>query len=192
MIQQENLAANFCGLLSIHGYKDPAIEWRILGQEQDGSLLASWSTYKDDRNDLKSNIGLYNPKEKTFQILHKFQTRENIIQASVNATRTLLLFVLKEVKDGLPCCYKAFLIEIKDTDDCEPVLIMERETKQIMTQFQWRKLATFYKSNQDKFLIMIHEECIYLYTATLKINKSVVPDDDLLSSSRINLSDCSR
>lgn len=61
-------------------------------------------------------------------------------------------------------------------------------TKQVMVQFLWRKQATFEKNYQDKFLLLIHEECkfrtknkfqfrcpynrlltgVLLYTTTLK------------------------
>lgn len=75
-------------------FADPAIEWRILGQEQDGSILASWVS--KPVHTPKSFIGIYNPSEKSFDILHTFPQRENVIQASINRSRTLLVFVIKD------------------------------------------------------------------------------------------------
>lgn len=67
------------------------------------------------------------------------------------------------------------------------MLLQMDRTKQVMVQFLWRKQSTFEKNYQDKFLLLIHEECktlknftkrfikieifalgILLYTTTLK------------------------
>lgn len=174
-----------------HPLSDTAIEWRILGQERDGSLLASWVSLPSAHNghaaddadadnvrptttslDGRTNIGLYMAAQKSFSLLHTFSGRENVIQASVNASQTLLAFVLKEVPSPSPdtsspidsaaatMVYKPFVVEVNNAaaGDPHPLLQMAR-TKQVMVQFLWRKQTTFEKLYQDKFLVFIHEEC---------------------------------
>jgi hypothetical protein len=118
MIKQENLAANFCGLLLQQGFKGNTIrvyvstifysnlyaspekcqEWRILGQEQDGSLMSTWTSYNYQNQQKKSHIGMYNPVNKIFEVLYTFpDCRNNIIQASINCSQTLLVFIVKDV-----------------------------------------------------------------------------------------------
>lgn len=164
MLQQENLAANFCGLLIRHNnYKKSAIEWRILGQEQDGSMLASWiSSDKDDEQQREqSNIGLYNPTEKSFRILYSFESRENCVQATVNANRTLLAFVLKDLQH---CHYTPFVVETKSNDGqinngMEPMRLLEQESqRQVMVQFLWQNKSTL----EEKLLLFLHDDCISL------------------------------
>uniref|UniRef100_A0A182YN69 Gamma-secretase-activating protein C-terminal domain-containing protein n=1 Tax=Anopheles stephensi TaxID=30069 RepID=A0A182YN69_ANOST len=176
MLKQENLAANFCGLLSVNGNKDVAIEWRILGKEQDSSLLASWVSFdpKIGRDEQRTNVGIYMPKNKTFEVLYTFPGRENVIQASVNLTHTLLLYVTKEIKQdesGRNCdVYRAFLVEVRPkVESVRPHLLVAVErNRQVMATFLWRKLSTFEKNYQDKFLLLVHHEHVVLYTASLR------------------------
>lgn len=160
MLQKENLAANFCGLLvRQNNYNKSAIEWRILGQEQDGSLLASWiSEDKDiEQEPEQSNIGVYNPIEKSFRILHSFEKRENCVQATVNANRTLLAFVLKDLQHYL---YTSFIVEIKSNDENnsrEPMRLIENDSqRQIGVQFLWQIKSTL----DEKLLLFVHDDCI--------------------------------
>lgn len=172
MLQQENLAANFCGLLSRHcNYKKLAIEWRILGQEQDGSMLASWIS--ESENGEQSNIGIYNPIEKSFRILYKFATKVNCIHATVNASRTLLSYtekeqLLDELKIIKKIVYFPWIVEIK-TDKCEPFCLMtDGSERQIMTQFLWQKKAIFERNYEDKLLLFVHDDCISMLKVKLK------------------------
>ncbi|KAL9707355.1 hypothetical protein quinque_010873 [Culex quinquefasciatus] len=197
MLKQENLAANFCGLLAVSGCKEVAIEWRILGKEQDGSLLTSWVSFNaKNRAEQRSNIGIYTPMLKTLQTVFRFPTKENVIQASVNLTKTLLLFTTKELRQEesgrKTDIYRTFLVEIKEGVEVEPFLLMEVDRNhQMMAQFLWRNLATFEKSNQDKFLVMIHHEQVLLYTVTLKkVGVEGDEEEDVLGScSKLNISD---
>uniref|UniRef100_A0A182MZ83 Gamma-secretase-activating protein C-terminal domain-containing protein n=1 Tax=Anopheles dirus TaxID=7168 RepID=A0A182MZ83_9DIPT len=202
MLKQENLAANFCGLLALSGKKDVAIEWRILGKEQDSSLLASWVSFdakrKGGREEQRTNVGIYTPKSKTFEVLYTFPGRENVIQASVNLTHTLLLYVAKELKQdesGRNCdVYRAYLVEVRPgVESVRPHLLLEVDrNRQVMATFLWRKLSTFEKSYQDKFLLLVHHEHVLLYTASLKkIEQPPVEGagsfaDDLTAGSRID------
>uniref|UniRef100_A0A182MEC9 Gamma-secretase-activating protein C-terminal domain-containing protein n=1 Tax=Anopheles culicifacies TaxID=139723 RepID=A0A182MEC9_9DIPT len=198
MLKQENLAANFCGLLSVSGNKDVAIEWRILGKEQDSSLLASWVSFdpKKGRDEQRTNVGIYTPKNKTFDVLYTFPGRENVVQASVNLTHTLLLYVTKEIKQdeaGRNCdIYRAFLVEVRPkVESIRPQLLVEVErNRQVMATFLWRKLSTFEKNYQDKFLLLVHHEHVLLYTVSLKKIETSPEDEnyenDLGSGSRID------
>lgn len=186
MLKQENLAANFCGLLTRHyNYRKTAVEWRILGQEQDGSMLASWISLAVNETPIeRSHIGLYNPVEKLFQILHSFDKRENCIQASVNTSRTLLSFVLKEPRtkstvtddatesNHSEFVYKPFIVEIKPDNDAPSncvrhSLLPDGSSKQVMTQFLWQKKSIFEKIYEDKLLLFIHDDCITMLKTKL-------------------------
>uniref|UniRef100_A0A336MW29 CSON005007 protein n=1 Tax=Culicoides sonorensis TaxID=179676 RepID=A0A336MW29_CULSO len=188
MLKQENLAANLYGLLC-QKQRVRAIEWRILGQEHDGSILASWIT-SDDPSAQFSNIGLYNVKEKTFDILYSFNKRENIVQATVNQSKTLLVYVIKDqCGSENSFIYKAILTEINNAEPKPPLILQEKSHKQIMTQFIWGKLSTFEKKNQDRFLVMVHEENVLLFTAMFKKSSKVLEEqlkNDLLRTDRID------
>lgn len=204
-LKQENLAANFCGLLAAKNYMYLAIEWRILGQEQDGSLLASWVTISHAKNtgdkattSDKSHIGHYRPADKTFDILHSFQRRENVIQASINASRTLLSYVIKNTvvndENGVEqCVYTPYIVEIKgETEPSDEFprhkLLPDGKTKQVMTQFLWPKNGNFEKTYQDKLLVFVHEENIFVFkTVLIKLANNPNPDD--ICSSKIDLKD---
>ncbi|XP_055682895.1 protein pigeon [Lutzomyia longipalpis] len=186
MLNTENLAANLCGLLAQQGNKDPAVEWKILGQERDGSLLVNWVAKREDGS--SGHIGIFDPNNKTFDILNTFPEPRNIIQASVNSSRTLLTYVIKEEPSGaeeMPK-YSPFLVEINNAIEREPfgLLAMER-SKQVMVQFLWKKRDNFDKTYRDKFLVMIHEECVLLFTANIK--KIPSADDDGHSSASLRI-----
>lgn len=183
MLKQENLAANFCGLLTRHyNYRKSAIEWRILGQEQDGSMLASWISLSLNETPIeRSHIGLYNAMEKQFQILHSFDKRENCIQASINNSRTLLTYVLKDVRtkytaSNAECVsefiYTPYIVEVKPDNDAPSTcksncLLPDGSTKQVMTQFLWQKKSIFEKTFEDKLLLFIHDDCISMLKTKL-------------------------
>uniref|UniRef100_A0A182SMR9 Gamma-secretase-activating protein C-terminal domain-containing protein n=1 Tax=Anopheles maculatus TaxID=74869 RepID=A0A182SMR9_9DIPT len=114
------------------------------------------------------------PKNKSFEVLYTFPGRENVIQASVNLTHTLLLYVTKEIKQdesGRNCdIYRAYLVEVRPkVETVQPHLLVEVErNRQVMATFLWRKLSTFEKNYQDKFLLLVHHEHVLLYTAALR------------------------
>lgn len=132
-----------------------------MGQEQGGCLLVSWITQDSDRKSC-SNIGLYDPKDKTFDIIYTFNKRINIIQASINLSRTLLLYVIKDEQNYE---YAAFLAVL---NDCNHITLLDKSKKQVMTQFIWPKWEYFQKKNQDRFLILHHEENVTIYTVFFK------------------------
>ncbi len=56
--------------------------------------------------------------------------------------------------------YKPYIVMINNDREKPPHILLQMErTKQVMVQFLWRKQATFEKNYQDKFLLLIHEEC---------------------------------
>lgn len=185
MLKQENLAANFCGLLTRHyNYRKAAVEWRVLGQEQDGSMLASWISLSVNETPIeRSHIGVYNPVDKVFQILHSFEKRENCIQASVNSSRTLLSYVLKESRTKSTATdsesvftdfiYTPFIVEVKTNNDASPSKCVPKcqlpdgSSKQVMTQFLWQKKSIFEKTYEDKLLLFIHDDCITMLKTKL-------------------------
>ena len=196
MLKQENLAANFCGLLTRHyNYRKTAIEWRILGQEQDGSMLASWISLSVNETPIeRSHIGLYNPVEKQFKILHSFEKRENCIQASVNNSHTLLTYVLKEprIKSTMndiatDFVYLPFIVDVKTENDSpsqcvRKCLLPDGSSKQVMAQFLWQKKSISEKTFEDKLLIFIHDDCITL----LKTKLAKSPDTDEIDLKNTN------
>lgn len=56
--------------------------------------------------------------------------------------------------------YKPYIVTINNDREMSPKMLLQMErTKQVMVQFLWRKQTTFEKNYQDKFLLLIHEEC---------------------------------
>lgn len=173
MLKNENLAANFCGLLTRqYNYQHTAIEWRILGQEQDGSMLSSWVSIEQHETSIeRSHIGLFNPIEKSFRILHSFKQRENCIQATVNRSTTLLSFVLKTEANNetnasettTQWVYTPYIVEIQSNaveQSTHKPLLSTGSQQQIMTQFLWQKVAGIDTFKEDKLLLFVHNETI--------------------------------
>lgn len=156
-------------------------EWRILGQEQDGSLLSSWVA----ENSNKTCIGIFHAPQKKFEILYEFLGVRNIVQASCNTSKTLLLFVEKE-QDA----YQPFLVEIRGRDHTEPssphpILELPR-TKQVFAQFLWGSKKNFEKHYKDKFLVMIHEDSVLQFNVFLKKRPGADHDPHSVASNKID------
>lgn len=147
-----------------------AREWRLLGQEQDGSQLLSWVSTKNDNEVL--NIGVYTNKTKNLTTLYTFDEKLNIIQASVNATHSLLVYVVKiipeedsDVKEPLYCPY---LICLMPDKVYSPVKVEERCTKQIMLQYVYGKSNKYSPGiRNDRFLLFKHLECKFGFYVTI-------------------------
>ncbi|CAH0694922.1 unnamed protein product [Spodoptera exigua] len=171
----QNIAVKLCGVLQAQGEKEvTAREWRLLGQEQDGSQLLSWVSDKDGKEVL--NIGSYTNKNKTLIVLHTFDEKLNIIQASVNATHTLLVYIVKKLanendenKDALYCPY---LICLLPESDRTPEAVEDPSTKQIMVQYVYGKSTKYSPGiRNDRFLLFKHLECIKIYRTPMFLNE---------------------
>lgn len=122
----------------------------------------SWVSDKDGKEVL--NIGSYTNKNKNLITLHTFDEKLNIIQASVNATHTLIVYIVKnltsqntDVKDPLYCPY---LICLMPESDRTPVPVEEPSTKQIMVQYIYGKSTKYSPGiRNDRFLLFKHLEC---------------------------------
>ncbi|KAK6623966.1 hypothetical protein RUM44_010823 [Polyplax serrata] len=146
-------------------------EWKLLGHEAKGQLTVGWieETFLDGKNLSCTCIGLYQPKTNKLQVLFKLHKVTNIIQASVNSSRSLVSYIVKEKNDPSedgPDWYKHYLASIKkdENDVCTPEITEEPETlgletnKQIMTNF-----LGITPKEISRLLVFIHLECITLY-----------------------------
>ncbi|XP_011332641.1 protein pigeon isoform X2 [Ooceraea biroi] len=182
----ENLAAKLCSLLSENA--NTAEQWKLLGQEKDGSILVGWTeeARKDGWTVLCTVIGCYDQINNELQILHRFPEVLNIVQATVNQSHTLMGYVTKqkshsETTDSpkMQCTdhdgvinegefYRVFIVELTTENKTVHNLEVER-SKQVRIQFLYREKE---QSDVDKFLVLIHHECILIYTAQLDTSSS--------------------
>lgn len=171
----QNIAVKLCGVLQAQGEEEvTAREWRLLGQEQDGSQVLSWVSDKDGKEVL--NIGSYTNKNKTLIVLHTFDEKLNIIQASVNATHTLLVYIVKKLanendenKESLYCPY---LVCLLPESDRTPEAVEDPSIKQIMVQYVYGKSTKYSPGiRNDRFLLFKHLECIKIYRTPMFLNE---------------------
>ncbi|XP_044016035.1 protein pigeon isoform X2 [Aphidius gifuensis] len=117
-------------------------------------------------------------------IIHEFPTILNIVQASINQNHTLLGYIVKKPLDLKNLTtpndddtvknnsqdpdeveiYQTYVIELDAADKKIHNIDTERR-KQVRIQFLYK-----HKNNgiHDKFLVMIHQECITMYTVTFE------------------------
>uniref|UniRef100_A0A0A1WR03 Protein pigeon n=1 Tax=Zeugodacus cucurbitae TaxID=28588 RepID=A0A0A1WR03_ZEUCU len=176
MLRQENLAANFCGLLAAQGFKEKAIEWRILGQERDGSMLTSWIFEDLNTNVRETCIGHFNATAKTLRILYRFVKEcPEIVQATINGGKTLLAYVEKKMfsfeNEEARLHYQAYIVQTcLPGEGATAIPLLESPTRrQVMAQFLWRnEKGSDIKTSQEKLLLLIHETCIKQFVCNIK------------------------
>ncbi|XP_020282693.1 protein pigeon isoform X2 [Pseudomyrmex gracilis] len=176
----ENLAAKLCLLLSESA--NAAEQWKLFGQEKDGSILIGWVEESKNNNAFVSRtvVGRYDQINNKLQILHRFSEVLNIVQATVNQSHTLLGYVTKQKHsvDAADCsenqspnddnaaseCYKelyrVFIVELT-TDEAKVHNLEIERSKQVRIQFLYREKEQL---SADKFLVLIHHECVLTYT----------------------------
>ncbi|XP_071632511.1 protein pigeon [Temnothorax longispinosus] len=178
----ENLAAKLCLLLSENAIA--AEQWKLLGQEKNGSILIGWME-ESERNGvctLCTVVGRYDQTNNKLQVLRRFPEVLNIVQATVNQSHTLMGYVTKQkncLETSNPpenrCSeheshgefYRVFIVELTTDDTKVHDLEIER-SKQVRIQFLYREKEL----GVDKFLVLIHHECILIYTAQLETSVS--------------------
>lgn len=114
------------------------------------------------------NIGLYVNKTKSLNVLHTFLEKLNIIQASLNATHTLLVYVVKKVPseedDTKEALYTPYIVPLLPDKDNKVEQVEGSSTKQIMVQFLYGKSHKFTQGViDDRFLLFKHLECEYKF-----------------------------
>ncbi|XP_034237038.1 protein pigeon isoform X2 [Thrips palmi] len=188
MVVLENLASTLSGILA-HRLSADTCEWRILGQERDGGLLFAWlHTVPSKTVKPYTCIGLYYRHKKELEILYQFDTQINIIQASVNSTKTAIVYITKNsIADSSAaetnCCsdekkgkidiYQAFLVQLREAASDEdrerenrklpskPLDLGIERSLQIVVQFLYRSKDQ--PGEKDRFLVLIHHESVSLY-----------------------------
>ncbi|XP_012263330.2 protein pigeon [Athalia rosae] len=175
----DNLAAILCSLLDDKAVK--AEQWKLLGQEKDGSLLVGWVEESSERNSALpySVIGHYDRAKGTLQIVYKFSQVLNVVQATINQYHTLLGYVIKTsivvddrkvetdcatVNEGSSESDTLEVYRVYVVDLCSPTktinnLELER-SKQARIQFLYKQRP---QRNLDQFLVLIHQESVMLY-----------------------------
>ncbi|KAF5284324.1 hypothetical protein FQA39_LY04617 [Lamprigera yunnana] len=164
MMIVDNIAIKLCSILLAENPEDNAQEWRVLGQEQNGLLLLSWIQSNDEKS--TTHIGVYNYDQNILESLYTFAEPTAVIQASINVNKTILGFVTKHYEipeNPTSYVYKSFVVKLDDPT--KPFLqnLNIEKPKQIMIQFLYRKQSILTEKQADKFLLLIHEECVYQY-----------------------------
>ncbi|XP_022117577.2 protein pigeon [Pieris rapae] len=169
----QNLAVKLCGVLQSQTDEEvTAREWRLVGQEQDGSQVLTWISTRQSKDVL--NISVYTNKTKTLKNLYTFEENINIIQASVNSSHTLVAYVVKvlpvDSKDeALYCPYLVGVLPDKITG---PEEVEVGSTKQIMVQYVYGKSNKYSPGiRNDRFILFKHLECIKIYRTPMFLNE---------------------
>lgn len=171
----ENLAAKLCLLLPEKAHS--AEQWKLLGQEKDGSLLVGWTeeTIKDNISISYTVIGHYDRINDKLQILHQFLEVLNIVQATINQNRTVFGYVTKQkvsidtnvnsesIDKNISTeteMYEAFIVELKGKE-IKIHNLDTKKSKQVRIQFLYKEKE---HGQWDKFLLLIHQEYVVIYT----------------------------
>lgn len=107
------------------------------------------------------NIGHYTNKSKSLKVLHTFDEKLNIIQASVNPTQTLLVYVVKSISndEDVPPLYTPYIVPLLPDKENKVEQVNEGSDKQMMVQFLYGKSYKFTPGViDDRFLLFKHLE----------------------------------
>ncbi|CAB0042321.1 unnamed protein product [Trichogramma brassicae] len=189
---EENLAAKLCYFLG--DQVNSAEQWKLLGQESDGSLLLGWIeiSSKHCNGSPYSVIGCYNRLLDKLEVLYRFKGTLNLIQATINQSQSVLGYIVKQTlesdarenviinseksakdiaNEDKKCTstesneyYQAYLVEFK-TEEAKIHTLESKKFKQIRIQFLYKEKLS---SSIDKLLVLIHQE--YVHKCTLLYN----------------------
>ncbi|XP_049858871.1 protein pigeon isoform X6 [Schistocerca gregaria] len=147
MVAVENLGRILSDLFQRKG-KGTVREWKPLGQEQDGCLIIGWwlelQTEDENCHKLQTYIGKYYYEGNSLKVLYIINSLVNVVQASVNASDTLL-----------------------EDEERYPKAIGREDTHQTMVQFLYRKKGA---TAPEKLLMLIHQDSISLHHVQLTRN----------------------
>lgn len=158
-------------IISLDIFLERALEWRVLGQERDGSMLTSWQFEKKDLSATRPfYIGHFDASKKSLRVLCELEAGiTEIVQASINSSHNVLAYVVKcsSTNDGDPeeqtfNNYMAKIKELKYDPASKPrtwPLLKKSSQYQVMVQFLWRS-ETSSKNipEKDTLLVMIHRQ----------------------------------
>ncbi|XP_045504261.1 protein pigeon [Colias croceus] len=168
-----NLAVKLCGVLQSQSDEEvTAREWRLVGQEQDGSQILTWISTRESKDVL--NIGVYTNKTKSLKTLYTFEEKLNIIQASVNSSHSLVVYVVKDIPTvaNEEPIYRPYLVAILPDKVTGPEEVEEQSTKQIMVQYVYGKSNKYSPGiRNDRFILFKHLECIKIYRTPMFLNE---------------------
>ncbi|KAJ8923935.1 hypothetical protein NQ315_006711 [Exocentrus adspersus] len=186
MVSVANLASNLYSLLSDDNsqgtFSEQVSDWRLLGQERDGTFLFSWVQTKQETEVNCTHIGLYSYEKNELTRIYSFDRKVNCIQASVSSCRTILAFVVKTSAEDNTYTYNASLYKINDDAKNLYDLQLER-SKQVMVQFLYPKQSILSENQPIKFLVFIHQECILQYQ--LKVSHDGLNQDSFTYESLV-------
>lgn len=165
-----------------------AHSWKVVGQEQDGTLLVTWISGSHNTT-LRTNIGCINQFDNTFQVLLHLSSVKNVIQATVNCRKTILVYVTKDKSsivsdtdvtnkaDEHKWVYETFITVTIDGSsgggdsedrrgETHHTQVLPKKCQQVMAQFLYKKKQT----GCDKFLLFVHQEFVNLNHVDVKVN----------------------
>ncbi|KAF2885779.1 hypothetical protein ILUMI_20414 [Ignelater luminosus] len=170
MVTVDNVASKLCSIVLSQNNEAETKEWRLLGQEQDGTLLFSW-IQTDSVHGIRSHIGLFSYEKNTLEVIYSFHTPVPVIQASISSNRTVFGFVTKEELNNEDqensFIYKPFVVQLNHKKEPKLCDLKIERSKQIMLQFLYKKRSILTEKQPDKLLILVHQECVLQYQLNL-------------------------
>lgn len=123
----------------------------------------------------------------SFQVVHRFKTTLNIVQATINQSKTVLGYICKQTSaidsendsacatspENIQQIYKAFFIELRGEESHIHDLNIER-SKQLRIQFLYKAKDV---GNKDRFLLLAHQECKFyfrFFSSFIELSENVI------------------
>ncbi|XP_056000277.1 protein pigeon-like isoform X3 [Ostrea edulis] len=168
-----NLVANAANFVSQRRWEKrlPAIandteQPRILNQEKNGLVLFTWDDVTQaSKGAICTHLGLYDPINKTHEVIWIYNQRVRMVSCSMNKGRSLIAFTIINKDDSLTAkmpgkdIYSVFLAEIQAKSTRVFSLNIERQ-QFIKVQFLYDSQAS---DRESHLLLMLHRESVGLY-----------------------------